>query len=251
MSRPIIGISTYFVRASELSKNRARGQVDQDMLMSTMDYSRAVELAGGIPVTLPCYLDIESTREIVKRFDGFILAGGPDVDPMIYADHVAKGVTHVVPERDSFEFDLLDIIVKHDKPVLGICRGHQLMNVYFKGNLNQHDFVDQVSEISHSGKKVPRFAPRHKVRLKEDSLIRQIFNEETLDVNSYHHQVIDEVGQNLVATAWSSDGSVEAIEHINHKFVIGVQWHPEMMVFNHEKQLKVFTALVEASCNNL
>lgn len=243
--RPLIGITTYFVKAFEMGTNRQRGLRDQDMLMSTMDYSRAIELAGGIPVTIPVINSENYIDEMVEKIDGFLFAGGPDVNPMNYNEHFKKGLGGIVPERDDFELKLLDKVLKKNKPVFGICRGFQIINTYFGGSLYQ-DIKNEVdTDIEHAATMGRKYSLCHKVNLIKDSILYEVFDKEQLCVNSFHHQAIKKIGQGLKMTAMSEDGIIEGFEHNDYPFVIGVQWHPEMMFEVHSEQLELFKAFVD------
>ncbi|SHJ73623.1 gamma-glutamyl-gamma-aminobutyrate hydrolase family protein [Paramaledivibacter caminithermalis] len=249
--KPLIGITTYYVRAFEIGENRQRGQIDQDMLMATMDYLRAVEKVGGIPLALPVSnKEVENIKEIANRLDGFIFTGGPDINPLSYTNHVIDGVRKIVPERDEFEYKLLDEVLKNKKPILGICRGFQLINVFFAGTLYQNITAANLSNISHSGRKLPKYNPCHKVKLDEGSQLFKAFKKKKIWVNSYHHQAIEKLGRGLIPTGWSEDNIIEAFEHKEHKDLFGVQWHPEMMTEMYEEQLNIFRLFIDKVNSN-
>ncbi len=240
--KPLIGITSYFVDGSELGdfNERPRGATGQDMAMSTMDYARGVEIGGGIPLNIPMINSEDYLDSIVEKCDGFLFSGGPDLSPYLYNANPDSQCGKVVPERDEFELKLMKKVIKAEKPLLGICRGAQLINVYYNGTLNQHidDHRDGVNH--HALTKFPRWYKAHEVNVKKESHIEKAFNKNMLKTNSLHHQAIEEVGDELTVTAKSSDGIVEGIEDENKDFLVGVQWHPEMMYFKHEEQLKIF-----------
>lgn len=242
--KPLIGITTYYVKASEMGKNRVRGLQDQDMLMSTMDYSRCIEKAGGIPVNIPVIEDEDYIDGVVNKLDGFLFSGGPDVNPLNYNQPIKKGLGKIAPERDIFELKLLKKVLEKDKPILGICRGYQLINVYFGGTLHQDINNNNLTDLDHVGIMGPKHNICHKVALTEGSKIHKVFNKKDVMVNSYHHQAIDKIGDKLIVTGKSEDGIIEAFEHMNHKFVMGVQWHPEMMSEIHKEQLNLFKLFI-------
>lgn len=242
--RPLIGITTYFVKASEIGTNRQRGLPDQDMLMSTMDYSQAIELAGGIPVTVPVINNENYIEEIVEKIDGFLFAGGPDINPLKYNEHFKKGLGKIVPERDDFELRLLDKVLNKNKPVFGICRGFQIINTYFGGSLYQDIKNELATDIEHAATMGVKYSICHKVNLVKDSILNRVFKKEELYVNSFHHQAIKKLGHGLKISAKAEDGIVEGFEHKDYPFVIGVQWHPEMMFEVHSEQLELFKVFV-------
>lgn len=248
--KPLIGITTYYVRAHEIGENRQRGQIDQDMLMATMDYLRSVEKVEAIPLALPVSnKEKENIKEIASRLDGFIFTGGPDINPLSYSNYIIDGVRRIVLERDDFEYKLLDAALKNNKPVLGICRGFQLINVHFGGSLYQN-INTNLSQISHSGRKIPRYNPCHKVKFNQDSQIFKALKKEEIWVNSYHHQAVEKLGDGLIATGWAEDNLIEAFEHKDYKDLIGVQWHPEMMTEMYEEQLNIFQLFIDKVNSN-
>ncbi|MCF6465967.1 gamma-glutamyl-gamma-aminobutyrate hydrolase family protein [Clostridium sp. Cult2] len=238
--KPLIGITTYYVKDRELGHIRNRGLPGQDMLMSTMDYSKAIEKAGGIPVALPVIDNDSYINQLVKKMDGFLFTGGSDIHPNNYHESVKKGLGLVVPERDAFELKLLKRILEKDKPILGICRGFQLINVYFGGKLYQDIKHNNSTIIEHHGYKLPKYCFIHNNILEEGSKIYEAFGKRDLNVNSLHHQIIEKLGEGLLQTVLSEDGIIEGFEHKNYSYVVGMQWHPEMMFEVHSEQLLIF-----------
>ncbi|QEK10966.1 gamma-glutamyl-gamma-aminobutyrate hydrolase family protein [Crassaminicella thermophila] len=247
--RPMIGITTYYVKNHEGHKNKPRGMAGQDMLMSTMDYSRCIQKADGIPLTIPV-IDAEwYMDELVDRLDGFLFTGGPDIYPIHYHQPLKTGVGRIVPERDAFELKLMKKVLEKDKPILGICRGFQLINVYFGGTLYQDLYTEKITSMKHVGDVLPKYYPAHKVRLKENSKVFEAFDKNEIFVNSFHHQAVEKIGEGLIETGWSEDGIVEGLEHKNYSFVVGVQWHPEMMAEIYDEQLSIFKLFINAIKN--
>lgn len=194
-------------------------------------YVDAVNNTGGSAVA--AYLP-----EVDTSYDGLILCGGNDTDPSYYGEAIC-GAVDIDYDRDRAEFALLDAYVKAGKPVLGICRGHQLINIYFGGSLYQD--LDNAAEHS-SGES---YDLTHTVRAGENSMMRQFYGAEFV-VNSYHHQAIKQLGSGLSVTMMSGDGRV--IEGIKHDSlpVFGVQWHPERMCFSARREDTVDGAAVFA-----
>lgn len=182
------------------------------------DYARGVIDAGGLPVHLP--IDLEPA-DIVHRLDGLLLPGGTDIDPTQYGAGRHDELLAVEPERDRFELDLLACAIGRDLPVLGICRGLQLINVLGGGTLHQH-------VAPHARFDLPPETEEHTVELKDGSILHRLYGP-TRKVNSLHHQTIDVPGENLTVTAIAEDGEIEGIEH-ETAAILAVQWHPEMMV---------------------
>ncbi len=246
--KPLIGLTAYYVKDRELDRNRPRGMPGQDMLMSTMDYPRCIKKAGGIPVVLPVgEEDDDYIENLAKRLDGFLFTGGSDVYPLQYGQSVTQGMGLVVTERDEFELKLLAGAVNHHKPIFGICRGLQIINIFFGGTLCQDIYAAKLTNLAHMGKMLPKFSPCHKVTLAKNSKVFSACRQADLPVNSFHHQVISTLGSGLIATGWSEDGIIEAVEHGQYDFLVGVQWHPEMMAEVYSDQLNLFKAFIDAA----
>lgn len=186
---------------------------------------------------LPCTKkSIMLAKEYIKEIDLLLLSGGSDICPSFYNQERLKKLSTTQRIRDLVEIALIDEAIKQGKPIFGICRGLQLLNVYFKGNLYQ-DLSYMKDSISHSQNEDAR-NPVHTVKFKKDSFFYNIYGKETL-VNSLHHQGILTLGEDLIATGYSSDNLIEAIEHKSLK-IRGVQWHPEIL-----EDKTLFKALVE------
>lgn len=242
--RPLIGFTTYYVEAYEFENGRVRGRKDQDMMMSTMDYSEAVAKAGGVPVAISPLSSDAYLDEIIERIDGLLLTGGGDVDPKHYGMSHKKKLGRIEVKRDILEMRLLDKALEKGIPVLGICRGLQLINVYFDGTLIQDIPSEFDSAVDHQALQGTKSTPSHSVKLESDSVLSDCFESREIDVNSLHHQMIDRLGDQLVATAYSEDGVIEAIEQKDNPNLFAVQWHPEMMALEYPEQLAIFEKFV-------
>lgn len=243
--KPLIGITTYFVKDSNMGTRRIRGIAGQDMNMSSLDYSTCVEKAGGIPVTIPLIDNEDYIDALSNRLDGFLFSGGPDIHPYYYGQSIKKGNGLVVLERDKFELKLLEKVLKKNKPVFGICRGLQLINIFFGGTIHQDIYQAKLTDIEHISSMIPKYCYSHKVSIYKKSKIYEAFDRVNMDVNSYHHQAINKLGRGIKETAWSEDGIIEGIENDDYNFVVAVQWHPEMMGEVHEDQLKLFKLFIK------
>jgi putative glutamine amidotransferase len=232
MKKPWIGIPTRYHEKSEYI-----GQIRH--------YLDAVIWAGGLPLLIPSTGDRDITREYVERIQGVLLPGSPtDVDPSHYgaAPHARLGKRY--PERDATDFAILDIAEQEGMPVLGICFGVQSINVHRGGSLVQ-DIPALVSHpLMHDADDgLP--PARHLVRVAEDSLIGRLAGRSEVEVNSYHHQSVDRVGQDLRPVAVSPDGVIEAVEDVKGRFVVGVQWHPERGWRDDPLSQGLFSAFIE------
>lgn len=238
MSLPIIGISSGFeFDQNYLFKGYPR-------LMLNRDYPRSIEQAGGIPIVLPLTERYEVALEQVRTIDALLLSGGQDVDPLIYGQEPHEKLANISPERDAFELLLLRAAVELKKPVMGICRGSQIMNAYFGGTLFQDNSMKEGAYIKHAQAANPQ-QPIHHVYVEEMSFLAQAVGETEFLINSFHHQSIDKVAPGFKAVAKSKDGIVEAIEATGDHFMFAVQWHPEMMSRENTQAQAIFTAYVE------
>ncbi len=210
-------------------------------------YLEGIKAAGGMPMILPLLEDEEDIRDLVSCFDGFLFTGGHDIDPERYGQPMYSFCEEISPERDHMELILIDEIRKQDKPVLGVCRGLQLINVAFGGTLYQ-DLAKQKNNpnLLQHGQKTEFFYPVHDVDISEDSMLKAIVKEDSIRVNSMHHQGIDVLGEGVNAVARAADGVVEAIEVPDMKFCLAVQWHPEFLWSRRDHELNIFKSFVTA-----
>lgn len=212
----MIGITGRRRKGAEIVGNLAV-LADVDGAFFYEDYARGVYEAGGLPVYLPMEAQPE---EYAAKLDGFVISGGPDIEAGRYG--ASKDPETGAPDlvRDELEDALLGAAFAQEVPVLGICRGLQMINVHAGGTLHQHLPEHAIHERG--------VAPTsHSVSISDESALRGLFGAE-LAVNSLHHQAIDRLGEGLVATAVADDGTIEAIEHQTLP-VVAVQWHPEML----------------------
>lgn len=211
--------------------------------MLSYDYARAVEEAGGIPVLLPA-VEVAPPESYYERMQGFIFSGGDDLDPCHFGEEPQIGLGEITPRRDSFELALAALVLKGNKPALGICRGIQVLAIAAGGTVHQ-DLKD-ITSLQHR-QQAPRWYPTHQVKLAGESRLCSLLGTDCLRVNSFHHQSVNQVGQQLSAVGWSNDGLVEALESKDPAhFLIGVQWHPESSFYYDKYSYKLFKGLVEA-----
>ena len=215
------------------------GAWDTVVTMAPRAYTQAVQAAGGLALILPPDDGVlETPDEVLDQLDALLLAGGSDIDPASYGAKPHPETNRTRPERDRFELALTHRALERDMPVLGICRGMQLLNVACGGTLEQH-LPDVVGHNDH--RHTPGSFADHEVRLVPGSLAERAAGGERLTVKSHHHQGIAELGEGLEATGWAvEDETVEAVELADRRFALGVLWHPE-----EEMKSRVVAALVK------
>lgn len=237
MKRPIIGISTnIMIDDGGMFPGYHRSYVNRD-------YVRSVLAAGGVPVMLPMSDDKEAVETALYLCDGLVLSGGQDVYPLNYGQEPHRALGQVCPERDLFDFELYRLARAEDMPVFGICRGSQIIATAEGGSLYQ-DLSEMEGALKHNQGHTPDM-PSHHINITEGTRIHKIFGENRIAVNSFHHQIIKNPGDNMIVAARADDGAIEAIEHKKAKYVVAVQWHPEMMHASDEHMLNLFKALVD------
>ncbi|MCL2597080.1 MAG: gamma-glutamyl-gamma-aminobutyrate hydrolase family protein [Paludibacter sp.] len=231
---PLIGISANF---------------KEEMTMLARQYYEAVILAGGVPVVIPVITDNETLTKIIYSIDGLLLIGGGDIAPKFYGEKPIPELGKVNPLRDEYELKIIQIAHARNIPILGICRGMQMLNVAFGGSLYQDIFVQNDCFLLNHQQSEPKNLTTHNVIISKKSRIAKIVGTENLDVNSSHHQAVKLIADGFTATAFSNDGICETIES-NIFLEIGVQWHPEHLVGEKQNEhLKIFKWLVKEAKN--
>ncbi|WP_125140948.1 gamma-glutamyl-gamma-aminobutyrate hydrolase family protein [Clostridium transplantifaecale] len=243
--RPVIGITCNFDERDEVGLVTRLGAPCQKWHFVADHYIRSVEQAGGIPMLLPIYNDMETMREAADRLDGLLISGGNDINPAEYGAAVKAYCGAVLPKRDRQDIFLARAVFREtQKPILGICRGIQVLNVACGGDLYQ-DLEIEGNYRHHFCDMFPSNCEVHKVKLAAGSRIGGILGKETVSVNSFHHQAVKQAAPGFLAGACSEDGVVESIEFPGERFALGIQWHPEMM-YDSEEQQKIFRAFIDA-----
>lgn len=246
MKKPIIGISgsIIFDNSGDFSSYH-KAYVGHDYIL-------AVIKNGGVPLILPFCENQEIAMLCMEQVDALILSGGYDISPLNYKEEPLEKLGDTFPERDIFEMWLLQAAILKRKPILGICRGLQLINTYFGGHLYQDISYAKVSKdiamIKHDQQNATS-RPTHSIKINIDTLLFDIMQENHILVNSFHHQAIKEVGSSLVVNAVAKDGIIEGIEKPDYPFLLGVQWHPEMMHNSTEKMNRIFYRFINAAKN--
>jgi putative glutamine amidotransferase len=240
-ARPIVGLTTY--RKNSRDTNRP--------LFGLMRaYSEAVKAGGGIPLLIPLGLSDEDLLTVVERVDGLVLPGGGDIEPTFYRGNQHHALRDIDRDRDRVEIFVAQQAIRLEKPLLAICRGHQVLNVALGGSMWEDLASQRPNSINHDYfDNGPRTDLPHTVELKSGSRLAKILGRETTPVNSLHHQGVRDIAPDLVVSAVAPDGLVEGLEVAGHPFAVAVQWHPENLVGNDPAMLALFEALA-AACQN-
>ena len=234
MRKPLIGLTPAY-------------DIESGDVKARPTYMRALKAAGAIPVVMPLDASEEDLKQLTKDMDGFLFTGGPDVHPFLFGEETQAHCGNVSPARDQMEISLLPMIMELRKPVLGICRGIQVLNIALGGNIWQ-DIPSQVTRefpLAHS-QPFSYDMPCHTVALTEGSLLARISESSSIKVNSMHHQAVRDLAPGLIASAYSPDHLIEALEMTDYPFFIGVQWHPEYLWEKNKEAFRLFQTFVNA-----
>ena len=235
MKKPIIGLTP----SHDAEKN---------MFYLNPLYVQALEQSGAACFMFPLGISLDSLRQLAALCDGILFTGGPDVHPFRFGEETLPKCGEVSALRDDLEIALLPIAMEQQKPILGICRGIQLINICLGGSIYQ-DLESQLSGCSqllcHQQPYSP-VTPSHYAEVVPGSRLQSIVETGRLEVNSIHHQAIRLLAPGLTACARTSDGLIEAIEMDSYPFLLGVQWHPELLFSSQESAQKIFRAFVRA-----
>ena len=237
---PLIGLTTIALAPA--------GEHGSPRLAQNRTYIQAVVRAGGLPLLIPHLEDTSLLRAVYERLDGLLLTGGEDIHPGHFGEAIHERCRSISPERDATELPLARWAIQEGKPLLGVCRGIQVLNVALGGSLYQ----DIGSQCPAAGRHdwypgFPRSLLAHSAALVDGTHLGRILGAATLEVNSLHHQSIKDLAPALRMAAVAPDGIVEAVEGRDHPFAIGVQWHPEELAGTDVRSQHLFEALVRAS----
>ena len=236
--RPLIGITPDYSNRGDIFKGPA--------YFIRANYISAIEEAGGVPIVLPYSSDKDVLGEVVQRIDGLLITGGNfDINPAIYGERPIDKSGEFNEERTAFEMEITGIALKSDMIILGICGGEQLINVAGGGSLYQ-DIEGQLNGKSSHEQKTPKSEPYHSVTIESGTKLHSIMECEVINVNSTHHQSVKEVGRGFVVNARSDDGVIEGIESVHHRYVMGVQWHPEFLYQKEKRFRRLFETFVQS-----
>ncbi|NLJ80871.1 MAG: gamma-glutamyl-gamma-aminobutyrate hydrolase family protein [Firmicutes bacterium] len=233
MNRPLIGLT-----CSRQESNPRSHYVSEA-------YIQAVLAGGGTPVLIP-YQPKQELFQALGSLDGLILPGGLDVDPNRYGEDPSPECGKVDPFCDELDLNAAGFALEKNLPILAICRGAQVLNIALGGSLVQ-DIPTQIRGSVQHEQKAPRWYASHDISLQTASILGGIWGRNPTRVNSFHHQSIAKLGQGLRVVASASDGVVEAVESTRHRFVLGVQWHPEAMIDHYPAALEIFKHFIQAA----
>lgn len=265
MGKPIIGITPQY----DYERNR---------VWIGPNYLEAIRSFGGIPILLPLEISADDLEEAANLCDGYLYTGGPDIDPFLFGEETIKGGGVVIPQRDRMEEYLFHIAIKSKKPVLGICRGIQILNVLLGGTLyqdiptqykpkwispkewqkdtaflsNPHSYEEQSNSNLNSNLQLDHYQQSgnsvltHSIFINKHSLLYDIVDKDYMRVNSFHHEGIKDLAPSLKVAAISPDSLIEAMYLPDHPFFLGVQWHPEHLFHTDYNAKAIFCAFIEA-----
>lgn len=235
--KPIIGVTPYM-------------EVDQSRYMVSSVNVEAIDQAGGMPVILPYLLDNQDLEQLADKLDGLYATGGDDIDPSLFGEEPHPRLGTIIPKRDQFEITLMKKMLDRNKPILGVCRGSQILNIAAGGDMYQDIYAQIDRDLLQHAQKAPREHGSHIVHVVKKSLLHHITGMEKFRVNSIHHQANRDVPDFFQISGKAGDGVIEAVESTKHHFVLGIQWHPEAMAAaNDEASLKIYQHFIDA-CSN-
>lgn len=235
--RPIIGVTgSLIIDEGGMFPGYERAYVNND-------YIQSVIMAGGVPFIIPMVQDENIIKTQLEGIDALIISGGHDINPLMYGEEPSQKLGAILPKRDAFDAAVVKLAMELKIPTIGICRGEQMLNVANGGTLYQDlSFIDGCY-IKHNQGALPSTAT-HTTNIVEGTKLHGILGD-TVMTNSFHHLAVKDVAPGFKIAALAKDGVVEAIEKEGEDFVIGLQWHPEMMAKDHPVMLKIFEKLIE------
>ncbi len=234
MMKPVIGVT-------------ASMEIDQSVYTVNNRNIKAILRAGGMPVILPYYLEEEDVQQIASQIDGLYATGGYDIDPTLFGEEPHPDLGTIIPARDHSEIKLMKKLLEWKKPILGVCRGSQTLNIAAGGDMYQDIYAQTDQALLQHTQKAPMEHMSHYVYVEKDSLLYRITGEEKFKINSYHHQANRDVSGEFRISGKASDGVVEAVESKELPFVLGLQWHPEATAaVNDQPSLKIYEAFIDA-----
>lgn len=230
MKKPIIAITPSY---------------DEERVAIGRRYMDAIQKSGGVPILLNLTFDPDVMEYYAQIADGFLFTGGDDVAPIEFGETIHEGFGDFCLERDALELPLARRVFELGKPMMGICRGIQTLNVAFGGSLYQDIPIEFSKKLSHR-QKAPYNVPSHSVEIMEGSLLFDIVKDTSYSTNSMHHQSVKKLAEGWKVSAVAPDGTIEAIEIPNYSFALGLQWHPEHLFAVDEKARLVFKKFIDS-----
>jgi putative glutamine amidotransferase len=235
---PVIGILTsILIKETEPFLGLERSYVNYD-------YIAAVEAAHGIPLLIPVVANDETVMRQIESIDALLLTGGYDPNPLLYGENPNRRIDFIFPEVDEHQLRAIRHASEAGKPMLGICRGLQILNIAFGGTLYQDLSLVPNSYIQHA-QKSRKHSPGHQVSLVNGTRLREILEEPEIVTNSFHHLAVKDIAPGFVVSAQAPDGVVEGIERSSGSPILAVQWHPEMMYEKYPAMLEIFERFIE------
>lgn len=235
MQKPIVGVMPLIDR-------------EQESLWMLPGYMEGIMQAGGVPVMLPLTSDLEILKSAAGVCDSFLFTGGQDVSPSMYGEPPLPVCGETSPARDSMEKEIFSLAMETEKPVLGICRGIQLINVLMGGTLYQDLPTQAPSAIEHH-QMPPYDRPVHEVYIERGTPLYSLLKRDSMAVNSYHHQGVKKLAPGLETMAAAPDGLIEAVYAPGKRYLWAFQWHPEFSFLKDEASRKVFESFINASAD--
>lgn len=232
--KPLIGITTYLDYMERVKYN-----------VLSVNNTNSVYMAGGVPAALPIIYDPDVIHGYLNSIHGLIFSGGEDIAPVLLGEEPIREVNHISYERDIFEIELFREARKMDMPILGICRGIQLINAAAGGRNYQDIYKQHKGANGHNPNGIDYSDYHHSVNIDKDSKLYEIFGETDIRVNSLHHQAVMDPADGFKVTARAKDGIIEGIEAKKNTFIVGVQWHPEHMTSKHPEFINLYRAFIQ------
>lgn len=221
--------------------------IEQECYYTATENIKAILDAGGLPIMLSYLQAKDDLNAIAQKIDGLYATGGYDIDPTLFGEEPHPNLGTIIPERDSFEMKLMRMLLEINKPILGVCRGSQTLNIAIGGDMYQDIYTQKAGDLLQHQQRAPKEHGSHFVDVVEGSLLNRLTGKARLKVNSRHHQANRNVIAPLQICATATDGVIEAIESMEHKFVLAVQWHPENMSAKGDPASKsIFKGFIEA-----
>jgi putative glutamine amidotransferase len=240
--QPLIGITADTVFDPDVSSQIAQ----EPAIFLFQRYTQAILACSAIPIILPPLAAPGEIEALLQSLDGILVSGGNfDIDPKLYGEEAGPDLGAFKRQRTQFELELIRLALQRNMPILGICGGEQAINVVLGGSLYQ-DIRRQIPHAREHQLSAMRQQSGHLIKIRAGTKLRDIVAEEQLNVNTTHHQSVKALGRGLIASASSEDGVIEGIESAAHAFVIGVQWHPELLLHKDPAETRIFMAFVAA-----